>query len=155
LDHLRCQGQAGAFPITAGPRQRTAIDASLRARPNPRAKADQKARGRYLGGKVPFGFRLGDDGELVAHEAEQEAIREIGRLRAQGKPLRAIAEAVRAKGVQISHEGVAGVLRSAPLAPSAPAPDALSLALAANPNCRVLPRSGKGFVIGGQKPPSS
>ena len=24
-------------------------------------KADQKARGRYLGGKVPFGFRRGDD----------------------------------------------------------------------------------------------
>ncbi len=36
-------------------------------------KADQKARGRYLGGILPFGFRLGDDGELVAHEAEQEA----------------------------------------------------------------------------------
>ncbi len=28
-------------------------------------KADQKARGRYLGGKVPFGFRRGEDGELV------------------------------------------------------------------------------------------
>jgi hypothetical protein len=32
----------------------------------------------------------------------------------------------------------------------APAPDALSLALAANPRFKVLPRSGKGFVIGGQ-----
>src|SRR5580698_432645 len=29
-------------------------------------KADQKASGLYLGGKVPFGFRRGDDGELVA-----------------------------------------------------------------------------------------
>jgi putative DNA-invertase from lambdoid prophage Rac len=28
-------------------------------------KADQKARGRYLGGIVPFGYRLGVDGELV------------------------------------------------------------------------------------------
>jgi DNA invertase Pin-like site-specific DNA recombinase len=36
-------------------------------------KADQKARGRYLGGSVPFGYRLGDDDELVPHEAEQEA----------------------------------------------------------------------------------
>jgi putative DNA-invertase from lambdoid prophage Rac len=35
-------------------------------------KADQKARGRYLGGKVPFGFRVGDDGELV-EIAEQQA----------------------------------------------------------------------------------
>ena len=75
-------------------------------------KADQKARGRYLGGKVPFGFRRGDDGELVPHEAEQEAIREMVALRAQGKALRAIAEAVQAKGHRISHEGVAGVLRA-------------------------------------------
>ncbi len=61
-------------------------------------KADQKARGRYLGGKVPFGFRRGESGELVPHETEQEAIREIVALRAQGKPLRAIAEAVAAEG---------------------------------------------------------
>ena len=46
-------------------------------------KADQKARNRYLGGKVPFGFRRGDDGELVPHEAEQEAIREMVALRTQ------------------------------------------------------------------------
>jgi putative DNA-invertase from lambdoid prophage Rac len=76
-------------------------------------KADQKARGRYLGGTPPFGFRLGESGELVPHEAEQTAIREILALRAQGKPLRAIADAVRATGLKISHEGVAGVLRAA------------------------------------------
>ena len=77
-------------------------------------KADQKARGRYLGGIVPFGFRRGgEDGELlVPHEAEQEAIHEIKRLRAEGRPLRAIADAVRFNGVKISHEGVANVLRS-------------------------------------------
>ncbi len=61
-------------------------------------KADQKARGRYLGGKIPFGFRRGDDGELVPHEAEQEAIREMVALRAQGKALRAIAAAAQARG---------------------------------------------------------
>jgi hypothetical protein len=56
----------------------------------------------------------GGSGELVPHEGEQEAIREITELRDQGKALRAIAEAVRAgKGVKISHEGVAGVLRAA------------------------------------------
>jgi hypothetical protein len=33
---------------------------------------------------------------------------------------------------------------------SAPSPDALSLALSSNPRFKVLPRSGKGFVIGGQ-----
>jgi putative DNA-invertase from lambdoid prophage Rac len=76
------------------------------------SKADQKARGRYLGGIVPFGFRRGDDGELVQHPAEQEAIRDMVALRAQGKALRAIADVIKTKGVKISHEGVAGVLRS-------------------------------------------
>jgi putative DNA-invertase from lambdoid prophage Rac len=76
-------------------------------------KADQKARGRYLGGKVPFGFRRGEGGELVPHEAEQAAIQEMIALRRQGKALRAIAEALQARGRQISHEGVAGVLRIA------------------------------------------
>ena len=71
-------------------------------------KADQKARGRYLGEIVPFGFRRGDP-----HDAEQEAIREIVALRAQGKPLRAVADAVRGENVKISREGVAGVLRAA------------------------------------------
>ena len=75
-------------------------------------KADQKARGRYLGGKVPFGFRRGETGELVEVPAEQEAIREMAALRAQGKALRAIAEEMQAKGFRISHEGVAGVLRA-------------------------------------------
>jgi putative DNA-invertase from lambdoid prophage Rac len=76
-------------------------------------KADQKARGRFLGGKVPFGFRRGDTGVLIRHEAEQEAIQEMIVLRGQGKPLRAIASAMEAKGHRISHEGVAGVLKAA------------------------------------------
>lgn len=75
-------------------------------------KADQKSRGRYLGGKVPFGFRLGETGELVRHDAEQEAIREMVALRAERKPLRAIAATMATKGLIISHEGVAGVLRA-------------------------------------------
>jgi DNA invertase Pin-like site-specific DNA recombinase len=75
-------------------------------------KADQKARGRYLGGIVPFGYRRGEHGQLAPHEAEQAAIREMVALRAQGKALRAIAEAMQAKGFQISHEGVKGVLRA-------------------------------------------
>jgi hypothetical protein len=59
-------------------------------------KADQKARGRHLGGKAPFGFHLGESGDLVLHGAEKGAVREIVALRAQGKPVRAIAGAVRA-----------------------------------------------------------
>ena len=74
-------------------------------------KADQKARGRYLGGTVPFGYRRGQSGELVPYAAEQQAISEIGALWAEGKPLRAIADAMRAREISISHEGVANVLR--------------------------------------------
>jgi putative DNA-invertase from lambdoid prophage Rac len=77
------------------------------------SKADQKKRGRYLGGIVPFGSRLGADGDLVPHAAEQVAIREMIALRAQGRPLRAIAEAMAAKGHKISHEGVAKIVRGA------------------------------------------
>jgi putative DNA-invertase from lambdoid prophage Rac len=74
-------------------------------------KADQKARGHYLGGSIPFGYRLGDEGDLVQHEAEQEAIREMIALRAQGRSLRAIAAEMQMRGHKISHEGIAGVLR--------------------------------------------
>jgi putative DNA-invertase from lambdoid prophage Rac len=74
-------------------------------------KADQKARGLYLGGDVPFGFERGDNGELVLIEAQQEAIRAIASLRAQGRSLRAIRDEMRAKGFQVSHEGVARILR--------------------------------------------
>ena len=54
------------------------------------AKADQKSRGRFLGGDVPFGFEVGVDGALVPIEAQQEAIREIAALRAQKRSPRAI-----------------------------------------------------------------
>ena len=75
-------------------------------------KADQKARGRYLGGSIPFGYRLGDDGELVPHEPEQAAIREMVAMKAQRLSLRAIAAELQAKGHQISHVGVQGALRA-------------------------------------------
>ena len=68
------------------------------------AKADQKARGLYLGGDVPFGFRLGDGGALVPHEAEQRALRDIAALRAQGLSLRAVRD-------DLAREGVARILR--------------------------------------------
>lgn len=75
-------------------------------------KADQRTRGRYLGGKVPFGFRV-NEGQLVPHDGDQEAIREMIALRKQGKALRAIADAMRANGYRISHEGVASALKAA------------------------------------------
>jgi len=45
---------------------------------------DQRWRGRYLGGLVPFGFRVTAAGELVEDPAQQAAIAEIQWLRAEG-----------------------------------------------------------------------
>lgn len=65
-------------------------------------KADQKARNRYLGGKVPFGFRPAPDGSLQAVEAEQVAVRRIMAMRAAGSPFRAVQAAVKGMGFPLS-----------------------------------------------------
>jgi DNA invertase Pin-like site-specific DNA recombinase len=74
-------------------------------------KADQRARGRYLGGIAPFGWRVGEEGELAEVPEQQAAIRTIRSLRAEGTSLRQIAVAMSVAGHAISHEGVASVLR--------------------------------------------
>ncbi|TXN10704.1 resolvase [Methylobacterium sp. WL122] len=73
-------------------------------------KEDQKGRGRYLGGTVPFGFAVAADGSLREVAAEQTAIREMSALRAAGKSLRAIAEAMKARGFNMSHNRVNDIL---------------------------------------------
>ena len=73
-------------------------------------KADQKARRRYLGGKRPFGYRVTDEGELVPDTGEQAAIRRMVKLRKAGRSLRAIVEAVEAKGYKLTAPTVAKVL---------------------------------------------
>lgn len=52
-------------------------------------KRDQRQHNRYLGGIVPFGFRVGDDGALVPDAAEQALIAHARALRADGATLRA------------------------------------------------------------------
>lgn len=80
-------------------------------------KADQRKRGRHLGGSRPFGYRVEKDkgdirgGRLVPDEREQAAIERMRALRGEGKSLRAIASAMQEEGFSISHEGVAEVLR--------------------------------------------
>ena len=80
-------------------------------------KADQRKRGRHLGGSRPFGFRIekgeGDlrGGQLVPDEREQAAIAKMQAMRIEGKSLRSIAAAMQAEGFSISHEGVAEVLK--------------------------------------------
>ncbi len=75
-------------------------------------KADDKARGRYAGGTVAFGFRRQDDGKLSKDKAKQQAIALMVEMKADGKSLRGIAAAVSAQGFKITHAGVAGILKS-------------------------------------------
>ena len=76
-------------------------------------KQDQRQRGRYLGGTLPFGMQLGPDGELVPAPGTENAVRRMQLMRRQGKSLRAIAEAFSRRGVQISHMGVKKALLAA------------------------------------------
>ena len=74
-------------------------------------KADQKQRGRYLGGKVPFGFALGADGALEPVKAQQEAIAAVRRMRAEGAPLRTIRSTLANAGHQLSLDAVHRIAR--------------------------------------------
>jgi putative DNA-invertase from lambdoid prophage Rac len=73
-------------------------------------KADQRSRGRYLGGIVPWHCAVGADGALVPAAERVAAIGEMQVLRAAGQSLRTIAAAMTARGFALSHEGVKGVL---------------------------------------------
>lgn len=73
-------------------------------------KRDQKARNRYLGGVTPFGWSVEEGGDLVPVPDEQEALRQMRQLRAEGLSLRTIAERVSANGRRISHVSVKNLL---------------------------------------------
>jgi putative DNA-invertase from lambdoid prophage Rac len=73
-------------------------------------KADQRQRGRYLGGIIPFGWHVGDKGELVEVPEQQAAIVRIQAMRAGGASLRAIAEEMKRQGHRLSHEAVRAIL---------------------------------------------
>ena len=72
-------------------------------------KQDQKARGRYLGGAVPFGYEVDSEGGL--QPMSQDLIREVQELKSSGLSLRGVSAALREKGIGLSHQGVANVLR--------------------------------------------
>ena len=78
-------------------------------------KQDQRKRGRYLGGTLPFGMQLGPDGELVPAPGAINAVRRMQKMRQQGQSLRAIAESFTRRGVTISHMGVKKALLAAQL----------------------------------------
>ena len=63
------------------------------------AMQHKAAHGEYIGGKVPYGYRLTVDGERIEEDAaEQEVLLEARRLRAAGLSLPAVARDLDAKG---------------------------------------------------------
>lgn len=67
------------------------------------AMQHMKAQGRRVG-SIPHGYRLAEDGEhLVADSAEQEVLRLVAELRAQGMSLRDISAELAARGVFNRH----------------------------------------------------
>jgi ParB family chromosome partitioning protein len=71
------------------------------------------------GGTCPFGFQR-VDGELVPHEAQQQAIREIILpMSADKKASRVISAALLAKGFELSHDGVLRTIKRERTQPAA------------------------------------
>ena len=74
-------------------------------------KQDQRGRGRYLGGKVPFGFRLDDLGGLIEDPDQQRAIALATSMRGEGKTMRAIQAALEAQGTRLSLDALHRILK--------------------------------------------
>ena len=58
-------------------------------------KPDQKTRGRFLGGRRPFGYQVGKDGSPKPLEDERKALRSMQRMQKAGKSLLTIAQRCR------------------------------------------------------------
>ncbi len=76
-------------------------------------KTRQREDGQFIGGRVPFGWRLTDNG-LVADEEQQKALARMKALRRQAKSLRDIAATILEEyGMKVSHVGVDRILSGA------------------------------------------
>jgi DNA invertase Pin-like site-specific DNA recombinase len=60
----------------------------------------KRSTGHKTGGTVPFGYTVTNDGRLIAHEGEQEALSMIRELRGKGYTLREICAELKRKGIQ-------------------------------------------------------
>jgi DNA invertase Pin-like site-specific DNA recombinase len=74
-------------------------------------KQDQREHRRYLGGKVPFGWTVGIDGELVEDVRQQAALQAAREAREAGASLRAIRdELAQQHGCTLSLSGLQAIL---------------------------------------------
>ncbi len=69
-----------------------------------KSMARKALRGVVLG-RIPYGYRRGDHGQLEEHPDEAPAVRAIFGLAAQGKGIRAIAAELNARGLQTRRGG--------------------------------------------------
>jgi DNA invertase Pin-like site-specific DNA recombinase len=77
------------------------------------AKRNSKKAGKYLGGPVPFGRRVGEDGHLVQDPERQRIIQEMRQLRQDRWSYRNIAaKLMENHGLRLSHEGVRRILET-------------------------------------------
>jgi DNA invertase Pin-like site-specific DNA recombinase len=87
-------------------------------------KRAQKARGEFSGGVAGFGWRFDKrKRQMVEVPGQQEALRRMRELQAQGRSLRAISDAMKAEGVALSHVAIRRALArtsSDPAADAAP-----------------------------------
>ncbi len=73
-------------------------------------KADQRKRGRYLGGTVPAGKHVTADGFIAPSDALADHVAFAQELRAARVPLREIAKRLTANGLAVSHVTVKRLL---------------------------------------------
>ncbi len=77
-------------------------------------KRDQKKRGNYLGGAIPFGYVLQSDGQLFPDLIQQQAIADM-RTWSIDSSLRDVSKQLFAEyGITLSHVAVARILRETP-----------------------------------------
>ncbi|WP_215410080.1 hypothetical protein, partial [Escherichia coli] len=61
-----------------------------------------RKRTQYIGGKIPFGWKVGPGRQLIEIEEEQQAIKLMFKLRKNGLSLRGIRDALRSAGFTLS-----------------------------------------------------
>ncbi len=76
------------------------------------AKEKMRKEGKYLGGPVPFGWKV-ENGYLEKDVEQQGVIREVQRLRSERWSYRDIVGKLKEKfGIQLSHEGIRRIVLS-------------------------------------------